>query len=129
MKFEYSKRRQKHYLYLGAVWLVLGVLQFFLMKEQWWLGLGWILLALISFLSFVYRKRQYYVTINSEFVKLNWPFSKKIKIGDIKSISYFAEDYIIKSDLDELRINTNQIEEGDLETLKSKLLNISEELE
>jgi hypothetical protein len=127
MKFEYSKKGQKHYLYLGVVWLVLGVFQFFLMKEQWWLGLGWILLALLSFLSFVYRKRQYYVTINSEFVKLNWPYSKKIKINDIKSINYFAEDYIIKSDTDELRINTNQIEEGDLETLKSKLLNLTED--
>lgn len=127
MKFEYSKKGQKHYLYLGVVWLVLGVFQFFLMKEQWWLGLGWILLALLSFLSFEYRKRQYYVTINSEFVKLNWPYSKKIKINDIKSINYFAEDYIIKSDSDELRINTNQIEEGDLETLKSKLLNLTED--
>ena len=103
--------------------------QIVLMKKQWWLGLGWILLALISFLSFVYRKKQYYVTINSEFVKLNGPFSKRIKINDIKSISYFAEDYIIKTNTDELRINTNQIEEGDLETLKSKLLNLTEDLE
>lgn len=121
----YNKKRLKLNLYLAVVWLMLGIFQMFLMKDQPWLGLGWIALSMIYLAIFIYRKKNHYITISPEFVKQNWPFGKKLRVVEIVDIRYFSQDYIVKTNSEELRINTNLIDEASLDALKDMLLNIN----
>jgi len=51
----------------------------------------------------------------------NRPFGKKINLNDIKQIKNFAGDYIIKSEKDELTINTQIIDPNSLTELRTEL--------
>ncbi|MBC2844228.1 hypothetical protein [Winogradskyella flava] len=125
MEIAYNKKRLRANLYLSVVWFILGVLQVVLLKDQPWLGLGWMFLSVIFFTVFLYRKKNNYVTINSEFIKQNWPFGKKVEVAHIKNVKYFSEDYIINTETDELRINTNLIEAESRQVLEDALLNLN----
>jgi len=92
------------------------------MKDQYWLGLGWIVLAVLFLISFLYKSKKKYITITDQYIKQNLPFGKTIKLEDLESINYFSEEYIIKSETQEIRVNTNLIEEGSQAKLKKILL-------
>lgn len=121
MKIAYKKKHIQHKLNLSLVWFFVGVFQIILMKDQWWLGLGWLILSITFFFVYLYLKREMYLTITNDYIKSNTPFGKPMKFSDIKEISYFSRDYIILSETDELRINTNYIDETSIEYLKDKL--------
>ena len=124
MEIAYNKKRLQASLYISIVWFLLGALQMILMKDQLWLGFGWIVLAVLFFISFLYKSKKKYITITDHFIKQNSPFGKTIKVSDIKIIKYFSEDYIIKTDTEEIRINTNLIEEKSLDNLHDTLLSV-----
>ncbi|MFP4844917.1 hypothetical protein [Winogradskyella sp. PE311] len=118
MKIGYNRKRLRAHLYLSIVWFILGVFQIVIMKDQLWLGFGWLVLAALFIISFLYKSQNKYLTITDQFIKQNIPFGKTIRVSDIKNIKYFSEDYIIKSESKELRINLNLIEPTALEDLK-----------
>ena len=123
MKIAYKKKHIQKYLYLNIVWFFVGAVQIVLMKDQWWLGLGWIFLAITFFLVYLYQKREMYLTITDDFIKKNMPFGKSIKFSNIKEITYFTQDYIISSETEKLRINISYIDEASIKYLKDKLEN------
>ncbi|WP_439151320.1 hypothetical protein [Winogradskyella sp.] len=102
----------------------MGIFQLFLMKDQWWLGLGWIVLSLMFIVAFLYQRKQKYITITDDYIKENKPFGKRMKTSEIIDIKYFSEDYIIKSETEEIRINSNYIDEVSLDIVKNKLLTL-----
>ncbi len=124
MKITYKKTYLRKNLYLGIVWLAMGIFQLFLMKDQWWLGLGWIVLSLMFIVAFLYQRKQKYITITDDYIKENKPFGKRMKTSEIIDIKYFSEDYIIKSETEEIRINSNYIDEVSLDIVKNKLLTL-----
>jgi len=122
MTIGYNKKRLRSNLYISIVWFIIGVIQIGLMKDQYWLGLGWIVLAVLFLISFLYKSKKKYITITDQYIKQNLPFGKTIKLEDLESINYFSEEYIIKSETQEIRVNTNLIEEGSQAKLKKILL-------
>jgi len=122
MTIGYNKKRLRSNLYISIVWFIIGVIQIGLMKDQYWLGFGWIVLAVLFLISFLYKSKKKYITITDQYIKQNLPFGKTIKLEDLESINYFSEEYIIKSETQEIRVNTNLIEEGSQAKLKKILL-------
>lgn len=117
----FKSSQLKQFLYLGMVWLALGVFQIWLIADQWWLGLGWIILGLFYLAFYFYRKQKGYVQIDDKKIKKFGFPSKQMNIQDIEKVNYFAEDYIITSKSVELRLNKNYMNDEGLELLKITL--------
>ena len=61
------------------------------------------------------------MTIENGIINVNGPFGKKINLTEIKRIKKFAGDYILKTDKNELTINTQIIEPKSLTELNAEL--------
>ncbi|MDO1501750.1 hypothetical protein Q2T40_16570 [Winogradskyella maritima] len=128
LKINYKKKQLKQFLYLGLVWLLLGVIQVWLMFDQWWLSLGWLILGLIYVYIYAQRKSNGYMTISNSEIKQNWWFGKRIPTSDIAEIKYFAGDYVVLSENKTIRINKEYLNEESLERLKERLEDLKEKL-
>ena len=79
------------------------------------------------FLYFLFDKKIYYLTIRDGIIKQNWPFGKKLNLIEIKRIRHFAGEYILKTELNEMKINIGLIDEESLSDLKSELKKLNAE--
>jgi hypothetical protein len=121
MKISYKKRQMNINLIFGLIWFAWFFINILTKEKTRWLDYGWIVISFI-YLSLYFYQRQYkYLSIENGFIMENRPFGKKINLNDIKQIKNFASDYIIKTEKDELTINTQIIDPNSLTELRNEL--------
>ena len=121
MKIKHKKRQLNFNLIFGIIWLTFFLLQLRFDDELNWSDYGWVFISLAYFGIYFYQKKYKYVTINNGFLTVNGPFGKTINLTDIKRIKKFAGDYILKTDNEELTINTQVIDPNSLSELDKEL--------
>tara|TARA_R110001632_G_scaffold45215_3_gene114860 strand:+ start:395 stop:781 length:387 start_codon:yes stop_codon:yes gene_type:complete len=124
MKIRFTKKRLKHYLIFGIIWLVFGTTAVIFNSENVF-NYGYIIIGILYFGTYIFENNKHYLTIENGTISKNHLIPKKINLNEIKRIKKFAGDYILKTDSTELRINTELIEENSLEELNTVLENLN----
>src|SRR5690606_14055205 len=121
MKIEYKKKQVNLNLFLGVLWLANAFIQTVINKNPSWFDYIWYFLSGFYLLTYFYQKNEKYLTIENGIIKQNWPFGKKMNLDEIKRIRHFAGEYILKSELQRIKMNIDLIEEKSLSDLKTEL--------
>lgn len=127
MKIHFKRNTSKQNLIFGAAWLVLGVSQLFFQERSKWIGIGWLVLATVSFTLYFQQSKTKHILIEGDVLKENWKFGKSIRLSEIITIKEFAGDYILKSENQRLSITKNLIENDALLKLDEKLKSLDVE--
>jgi hypothetical protein len=127
MRIRYKKKQVTLNLFLGIIWLVNGIIQTVINESPNWFDYIWFLLSGFYLLIYFYQKKEKYLTIENGIIKQNWPFGKKMNLNDLKQIRHFAGEYILKSELEKMKINIDLIEEQSLSELKTELKKLNVE--
>lgn len=72
---------------------------------------GYVFMSILYFGQYIFEYRNQYLTIKDGIISKNSWFGKKLDLDQIIWIKKFAGDYILKTDKQELTINTELIEE------------------
>lgn len=121
MKIGYKKKHLNVNLILGLVWLIWFFVGVFGKEEPNWTDYGWSVISIMYLGLYFYQRKYKYLTIENGIINVNGPFGKKINLTEIKRIKKFAGDYILKTDKNELTINTQIIEPKSLTELNAEL--------
>ncbi len=121
MRIRYKKKQLYINLFLGLIWLVYGVVNAVLSDSADWFDYSWFLLSGFYLTLYFYQKKEHYLTIESGIIKQNWPFGKELNLDEVKQIKLFAGDYILKTDTEELSINSQLINSESLTVLNEEL--------
>jgi hypothetical protein len=109
-------------LILGLVWIGLGTSRMIFEDDYDWVSYVFIITGLLYFSVFYSQYKRNYFLITDGFIIKKFDFwSKKMNLSEIKAIRKFACDYKLRTEHDELIINTQLIEQNDLETLNKVL--------
>lgn len=127
MKIRYKKKQVNLNLFLGIVWLANAIVQTVVNENPSWFDYIWYLLSGFYLIAYFYQKKEKYLTIENGIIKQNWPFGKKMNLTEIKRIRHFAGEYILKTELDKMKINIDLIEEDSLSELKAELKKLNVE--
>lgn len=129
MKIKYKKKRNYINLVLGLFWIILGTISFIKAESIRWTDYGYFLAGTLYIGQYLWDITNQYLTVENGFIKKNTPFGKKINLNEINWIKKFAGDYTLKTETEELKINTELIEEKSLAELNRILteLNLSPE--
>ena len=79
---------------------------------------GFLGLGIMYIVIYFIQKNRAYVRITPEYISKDGLFPSRIEIDQIKSVKYFAGDFIIKSNEKEITIDTNIIDKESLPDLK-----------
>jgi hypothetical protein len=120
---KYSKKQLRHNLIFGIIWILIfiGYLSF---GSQSNLRYGYLIIGIFFLGNYLYQKIKHYLTIENGVLKKNYIFPKKISLEDIKEVRYFAGEYKLISNTNELIINTVVIDKTSLKDLRSILDNL-----
>ena len=124
MKIRFTKKRLKHYMIFGILWLVLGTIAVIFNSDNVF-NYGYIVIGILYFGTYLFENNKQYLTIENGIISKNHLIPKKINLNEIKRIKKFAGDYILKTESTELRINTELIEENSLAELNTVLENLN----
>ena len=87
-----------------------------------WVAYAYVILGVVYFFVFYLQVKQNYILIKDDILIKKYDFwTKTMKLSELKSIRKFAGDYKLRSEDDELIINTQLIEEDDLVALNKVL--------
>ncbi len=124
----YKNRFQKYFIFFGIAWLSVGGTMIIL-KEGSWISYLYVLFGVVHLLFYFYYNSKQYLTIqNGIITKNDMLLSKSIPLKDIKKIKYFAGDYTLFTDNQQLTINTYSIDQRSLEELKNILSGLNAEI-
>ena len=115
---------KKKYLNLNLIYALLFTVTLFTValnsEENWKLIIG--ILVPASFISkYFYQKQKKYITIEDDKIKVNNIFGREINLNEILTIEKYAGDYILKTGIKKLKIDTTIIELVELSNLNSEL--------
>ena len=116
MKILYNQTQLKRSVILGILFLIIGVLSTFA-KNIYLTGLGGI--GIVYIINYFYFKNKAYVILTENSITKNTLSKQRIEIEKIKSVKYFAGDYIIKTADDEIIIDTNLVDKKNYNDLKA----------
>lgn len=127
MKIKFKKKRNYINLSLGIFWILLGVISFIEDDSIRWTDYGYLLVGTLYVSQYLWDITNQYLTVENDFIKKNTPLGKKIKLSEINSIKKFTGDYTLKTATEDLKINTELIDEKSLTELNRILteLNLS----
>ena len=119
MKIKLKKKRLYNNLFLGLLWLLLGVSYFIFDTTIPWIGYLHLILSLLDFVNFSYSLKQGYLKIENGWIQKNifYSFRNKIKIDEIDTIKRIGGNYILKSRKRDLKINPDLIDQDSLKEL------------
>ncbi|WP_445733262.1 hypothetical protein [Mariniflexile sp.] len=121
MKIKYKKRRLYTNLIMACIWIVFGIFNVFADIKTRWFDYGYLVIGALYSIQFLYEFKNQYLTIKNGIIKKNSIFRKEINMDEINWIKKFAGEYTLKTDSDELKINTDFIEEESLTALNKIL--------
>ncbi|WP_235841756.1 hypothetical protein [Confluentibacter sediminis] len=124
MKIRYTKKRLRYYLIFGILWMVLGS-SAIIFESGNVFNYGYLLMGILYLGTYLFENRKQYLTIENGVISKNLLVSKKINLNEITRIKKFAGDYVLKTDLTELKINTGLIDKTSLSDLNAVLDNLN----
>jgi hypothetical protein len=124
MKIRFTKKRLKHYMIFGILWLVLGTVAVIFNSDNVF-NYGYLIIGILYFGTYLFENNKQYLTIENGIISKNHLIPKKINLNEIKRIKKFAGDYIFITDSTELRINTELIEKNSLAELNTVIENLN----
>lgn len=127
MKIKFKKKRLKYLMIVGIMWVIFGITAVVFFSDNIF-NYGYLIIGILYFCIFLFEYNKQYLTIENGMISKNHLNSKKILLKDIKGIRKFAGDYKLKTDTDELIIDTNLIEETSLADLEMVLNNLNVEI-
>ncbi len=127
MKIKFKKSRQRANLILGIVWIILGVLSIVTDDEIRWTDYGYLVIGVLYLGLYLYNLTNQYLTIENGTIQKNglYGFRKKISLNKINWIKKFAGDYTVKTEQEELKINTELIDKDSLTELNKILAELN----
>ena len=117
----YKKKIVNAKLYAGLVFLFGLFIPYLFYDFNWRSSFFWILMGLFYLIIFLYQKKFQYLTIENGVIKQNWPFGKKMKLNEIKSIQHLDGQFTLNTKTKQLNITISQIDETSLSFLKKEL--------
>lgn len=117
MKIKYKKKRLNSYQIMIVLWLILGVANFIFDDFEKWPSYMTLGISVMYLINYLYDYFTQYLTVDTDSIKENHLFGKKIRLSEIQNIKKFAGDYILKTDKTEMTINTQIIDETSLAEL------------
>ena len=114
MKIKFKTKRLKQNLFFGIAWTILSLLDLKYSRENNWIDYGFLFVAILYWIIYLYEKNYQYLTVENDWIKRNSPFGKKLNLSEVHWIKKFAGDYILKTDKDEMTINTEVIDKNSL---------------
>jgi len=124
MKIQYTKKRLRANLIIGLIWSSLAIAKWIFDDFMHWTDFFFAGMALLYLGQYLFDRKNQYLTITQDQIKVNFLFGKQIYLKDINRIKKFAGDYIIKTDTKELTINTQLIEPDSLNELNKFLAKV-----
>ncbi len=125
MKIQYTKKRLRANLIVGLIWSTLAIVKWIFDDYMHWTDFFFTGMALLYLGQYLFDRKNQYLTINQDQIKVNFLFGKQIYLSDINRIKKFAGDYIIKTDKRELTINTQLIDPDSLNELNEFLAKLN----
>ena len=108
-------------LILGLVWISLGIVYFIEDDTIRWNAYVYLLAGIFFLGQYLWDITNQYLTVENGILKRNTVFGKKINLNDITWIKKFGGDYTLKTENQQLKINTELIEEKSLAELNKIL--------
>jgi hypothetical protein len=122
MKIKYKKSRLYTNLIFGLVWMTLGVFVIIEKEKFRWYDMIYIVFGLIYSAQSAYEYYYQHLTLTNEFLNQHTLFqNKQIRLADIIKIKSIGGDYIVKTESDNIYINSNLLDKDSLERLIQKL--------
>lgn len=128
MKIAYKNKRLFTNLILGIVWTVIGTSNFFLETAFKWYPYVLLVLGVAYIFLFLSEYIRQYIIITDEKIQVNSLPKKEISIRDIKEVTYYADDYTLKTSDRTLKILRSQIAPNDLTKFESFVQQLSSQL-
>ena len=123
MTISYKRKRLKHYLIFGLIWLGLGAIALIFDPDNYF-NYGYIIIGFLYLGTYIFEKKNHYLKIENGFLIKNNLILKQIKLDSNTSIKTFAGDIILKRNNAELRVNTDFLEENSINKLNKKLIEL-----
>lgn len=131
MKIYLNKKRLKTHLFIGALWMILGLSYFIFGETMFWLDYAYVSVGAFDLFQYFYSLKHHYLIIENGTITKNvlYGFQNKIELNEIKEIKKIGGDYILKSQMRNLKINPDLIQKESLEKLNTflKKLNLPSE--
>lgn len=110
----YNRSQFKGSYFTGLLWLVLGLIMLFDSPELTWRHVLCLVVGSVYALLLLFDREKNYVLIDENQIVVKGLFNKKIKIDQIKDISYEMNLMIISTDQKRIKINLNLVHPEDL---------------
>lgn len=124
MTFKYKRNHLRQHLIFSILWFSLGMAGIFMTDQFYWPGFIFIVFALFYLGMYLYKRKNHYLSLENDFIKIHRPFVKPLPIKEITGIDYHAEDYILKTEEKNLTINTAIITSDSRSQLRKELKKI-----
>jgi len=108
----------------GLFWLILGIISVTNNLENYF-NYGYLIASLLYFGRYFLKTRNQYLTFEDDMITLNNLFPKKLNLSDLKQIKKSGKDYILRTENNELYIQTRLIDKNSLKDLKAILKNLN----
>ena len=127
MKIKFKKKRLLANLLLGIVWIGLGVFNLWEAENNRWSDYGYLIIGILYVGHYFYDLTNQYLIIVNGTIRKNglYGFRKKIVLNEINWIKKFAGDYTLKTEQNELKINTELIDKESLTKLNKILADLN----
>lgn len=129
MKFKFKKSKKRLFINLtiGVLWLLYGLFGIIFRDKS--NSFTFLILGIIYLILYFFERKDYYLILNQNTIKKDYLFGKSINVQDIKSISEFAGDIIIKTTSKKLTISTQSFSYDDITLIRNELEGLKQKLQ
>jgi len=123
IEIRYKRMHLRWKFIFGLFWLILGIISITNNSENYF-NYGYLIVSLLYFGDYIIKSNNQYLTIDSETMTMNSLYPKKVNLNDLILIKKSKKNYILKTEISELTINTSLIEKNSLKDLRAILKNL-----
>lgn len=123
IEIRYKRMHLRWKFIFGLFWLILGIISITNNSENYF-NYGYLIVSLLYFGDYIIKSNNQYLTIDSETMTMNSLYPKKVNLNDLILIEISKKNYILKTEISELTINTSLIEKNSLKDLRAILKNL-----
>ena len=120
MKIRYKRLHLRGIFIFGLFWLILGIISITNNSGNYF-NYAYLLASLLYFGNYLFKSKNQYLTFEDGMVTLNNVIPKKLNLADLKQIKKSGKDYILRTENNELHVQTRLIDKNSLKDLKAIL--------
>ncbi|WP_319480613.1 hypothetical protein [uncultured Draconibacterium sp.] len=116
MKIQFKRTRLRVNLIIGIVWIVLGTSMTLVNDNIHWTNYGYFILSILYIGFFLHDYLNQYMTIENGTIRKNglYGHGKQINLNDIICVQRINGDYLLKTNQQEFKINTDLMDKDSL---------------